>query len=46
MEMFFMLVSSILLLGLIAFTTALELENQKREKRAKTKTWQGWSIND
>jgi hypothetical protein len=46
MDMVFMLVSSTLLLGVIAFTIVLELDNIKRNKNANTKTWDGWSINE
>lgn len=46
MDMVFMLVSSILLLGIIAFTVVFELDNIKRNKDANAKSWQGWSINE
>lgn len=46
MDMFLMLTSSVCLLGVIAFTIMIELENLKRNKEAKSKTWQGWSINE
>lgn len=35
MDMFFMLVSSICLIGLLVFTAMLEVENIKRNKNAK-----------
>jgi hypothetical protein len=46
MDMFLLLVSSICLLGVIAFTIMIELENIKRNKRAKEKSWEGWSLED
>ena len=46
MEMFLMLVSSICLLGIIALTVMIELENIKRNKRSKEKTWDGWSLSE
>ena len=46
MDLFLMLVSSICLLGVLAFTVMIELENIKRNKRSKTRNWKGWSIND
>lgn len=46
MDMFFMLVSSICLLGIVAFTIMIELENLKRNKEAKAPEVKGWSIHD
>ena len=46
MDMFLMLVSSICLLGIIAFTIMIELENIKRNKKAEEKSWKGWSLSE
>jgi len=46
MDMVLMLVSSICLLGVVAFTIMIELENIKRNKRSEAKPWDGWSINE
>lgn len=45
MDLFFIWFSSICLLGIIVFTAMIELENIKRNKNAKEKSWKGWSIN-
>lgn len=46
MDMFLMLVSSICLLGIIAFTVMIEIENLKRNKSAKEKSLKGWSLSE
>jgi len=46
MDMFLMLVSAICLLGTIAFTIMIELENLKRNKKAEEKPWKGWSLTE
>ncbi len=46
MEMFFFSVSATLLLGILVFTAMLELESIKRNKRAKEKSWKGWSLDE
>ena len=44
--MVFMIVSSICLLGIIAFTVAIELENQKIEKRARRRAAGFWLLSE
>lgn len=46
MDMVFMLISSVCLLGIIVFTAMIEIENIKRNKSAKEKTWKGWSLSE
>jgi hypothetical protein len=41
-----MLVSAICLLGVIAFTIMIELENIKREKRARQRKAGSWSLSE
>lgn len=45
MEMLLMLISSICLLGVLVFTAMIELENVKRNNRAKQES-KGWSLNE
>ena len=45
MELFFMLVSSICLVGVLTFTAMIELENIKRNKSARDRS-KGWSLNE
>lgn len=46
MDMFLMLISSVCLLGIIALTVMIEIENLKRNKSAKEKPWKGWSLTE
>lgn len=41
-----MLVSSICLLGIVAFTTMIELENIKQEKRARQRKAGAWTLSE
>jgi hypothetical protein len=46
MDLFLMLVSTICLLGVIAFTIMIELDNIKREKRARQRKAGSWSLSE
>jgi hypothetical protein len=46
MDMVLMLISSICLLGIVAFTIMIELENIKKEKRARERKAGAWTLSE